>query len=201
MRPLRAAAVAALAALLLAGCAARRGEAPAAMDRAAQRDRLLALDAWEARGRMAVKSDGRGAQGDLRWEQRGAEARIRVSGPFGAGAYEIRWDQATLSIASRNGEFSRAWAGPDAAEQFLAEQLGWSFPAASIRYWLLGLPDPASPAEETFTPDGAPATIAQNGWSVSYERFALAGGLHMPARLTAQNERARLRLVIDRWSF
>lgn len=187
------------AALLAAGCAARRPEGGAATDWSARRERLLALEAWQARGRIAVKSDGGGGQGDLDWRQRGAVARIRVSGPFGAGAYDIRWEPALLSVASRDGEFSRAWSGPQAAEQFLTEQLGWAFPAASVRYWLLGLPDPGYPAAETFAPDGRPASIVQNEWSVTYERFAPAGGLTMPARLTLQGATARVRLAVDRW--
>jgi outer membrane lipoprotein LolB len=187
------------AAVLAGGCATGRPVGGAVTDWSARRERLLALEDWQARGRIAVKSDAGGGQGDLDWQQRGPAAQIRVSGPFGAGAYEIRWEPMLLSVSSRDGEFSRAWTGPKAAEQFLAEQLGWAFPAASVRYWLLGLPDPAYPAAESFAPDGRPASIVQNDWSVTYERFAPAGGLAMPARLTLQSPAARLRLAVDRW--
>lgn len=190
----------AVLALLLDGCALRGPvEAPVA-DRSVREARLLALDAWQARGRIAVKSDHGGGQGDLLWEQQGDAARIRLSGPFGAGAYEIRWDAQNLSITSRNGEFTRAYSGADAVGEFLAEQLGWSFPATSIRYWLLGLADPALAVEQTWTADGELAMLRQNGWSVSYERFTVHDGLALPARLTALGPGGRVRLIVDHWS-
>ncbi len=184
---------------LLGGCTLRRPEV-APVDWAQRSERLLALENWQARGRIAVKSPNGGGQGDLAWEQHGAAARIRVSGPFGAGAYEIRWDPYKLVVSSRNGEFSRDYTGPDATEQFLTEQLGWSFPATSTRYWLLGLPDPAFAAQPTFAADGRLAALEQNGWSVTYESYTEQAGTPMPAKITLQNARARVRLAIDRWT-
>lgn len=188
-------------ALLLDGCALRPAGKVTVTDRTQLEQRLLALDAWQARGRIAVKSGQGGGQGDLLWEQQGEAARIRLSGPFGAGGYEIRWDAHSLGIRSRNGEFERAYTGADAMEQFLAEQIGWSFPATSIRYWLLGLADPALPVERIWGEDGALAGLHQDGWSVSYERYTWHDGLALPARLTALGPGARVRLVVDRWEF
>jgi outer membrane lipoprotein LolB len=184
---------------LLSGCALRPAAPEVSWDE--RRARLLELSAWQARGRIAVKSESGGGQGDLQWEQAGAASRIRLSGPFGAGAYEIRWDPQMLTIASRNGELSRTYTGPDSAEQFLTEQLGWAFPAASTRFWLLGVLDPGLAGEEHFAPDGRLAGLSQNGWSVTYDRFTEQGGLAVPAKIILQNDRARVRLVIDRWVF
>jgi outer membrane lipoprotein LolB len=185
---------------LLNGCALRRPEA-VAVDWAERRERVLALEAWQAQGRIAVRAEGRGGQGDLNWQQRGTSSVVRVSGPFGAGAYEIRWDPARLSVSSRNGEFSRAYLGPDSAEQFLAEQLGWYFPASSVRFWLLGVPDPGFPAEQRFTPEGRLSAIEQNGWAVTFDRFVEHSGVAMPAKLAIEGAQARLRLIVDRWEF
>lgn len=190
-----------LALVLLDGCTLLRPTAVVVPDWEARRARLLALDSWAIRGRIAVKAESGGGQGDLRWQQAGEAAQLRISGPFGAGTYDIRWDPMSLSIASRNGEFSRAWTGADAAEQFLAEQLGWRFPAASIRYWLLGLPDPALAAEQEFGAGGQLLAISQDDWTVRYERFAELEGMLMPTRLTALGPGTRVRLVVDRWEF
>jgi outer membrane lipoprotein LolB len=184
---------------VLGGCALRKPEAVPGVDWAQRSERLLALDSWQARGRIAVKAEKGGGQGDLVWAQHGTQARIQVAGAFGAGAYEIRWDERSLTVSSRNGDFSRDYTGPDAAEQFLTEQLGWSFPAASTRYWLLALADPASPAQATFAADGRLAALDQNGWAVTYDRYTEQSGVPMPAKITLQNSRARVRLVIDRW--
>jgi outer membrane lipoprotein LolB len=185
---------------MLTGCALRR-EDVVPVDWTQRRVHLLAMDTWQARGRIAVKAQGTGGQGDLAWDQQGASSVVRVSGPFGAGAYEIRWDPAMLRVASRNGEFSRAYSGADAAEQFLAEQLGWSFPASSVRYWLLGVPDPVLPARERFSADGRLQAIEQNGWSVTYGRFVERAGVTLPAKIAIESARARLRVIVDRWDF
>jgi len=190
----------ALALGMLAGCAALRpvAEAPP-VDWAARDARVAALADWQARGRIAVKSARGGGQGDVQWRQSGEAARIRVSGPFGAGAYEIRWDPGALRVLSRNGEFVREWQGAAAAEAFLGEQLGWPFPAASIRWWVLGLAGLASPATPEVTPRGELARLEQDGWTVSYERYGEAAGLPMPERLVLEGPQVRLRVVIDHW--
>lgn len=190
-----------LAVLALQACSLRGPEPVSSVELAAQRQQLLLLSHWELRGRVAVKSAGGGGQGDLHWQQQDDETHIRVSGPFGAGAYDILWNPEKLELSSRDGSFSRGWAGQDAAEQFLAEQLGWTFPAVSSRYWLLGLPDPGFPAQEVFAADGRLAALEQNGWTISYERYRDAAGLSMPAKIVMEKPGARLRLVIDRWNF
>jgi outer membrane lipoprotein LolB len=201
MVPFRASlAVVMLALVMLAqGCALRRDAAVTVTDWDARSAQLRAIDTWQVRGRIALKSADGGAQGDLRWDQQGERSQIRVSGPFGAGRYDISWDRALLSVDSRDGEFSRAYTGPDAAEQFLAEQIGWSFPADSVRHWLLGLPDPEFPVAETRDAAGRPSSLVQNGWTVTYQRFTETAGTLMPQRLTLASDRARVRLVLDHW--
>lgn len=183
---------------LLQGCSLRAPE-PAPADWGARREQLMALAGWDLRGRIAVKANGGGGQGDLHWHQQGPAARIRLSGPFGAGAWEIDWDPGVVTVRSRNGEFTRQWQGEAAAGEFLESQLGWSFPAASTRYWLLALPDPGSVAAETFAADGRLATLEQNGWTVTYQRYTEAAGIALPSRMELESGQARLRVVIDRW--
>ncbi len=190
----------ALAALAtLGGCTTLSPVAGTAVDWAARDAHVAALADWQARGRIAIKSEGAGGQGDLSWRQAGADARIRVSGPFGAGAWEIRWDPQGVVVTSRNGQSRQEWRGPEAAEAFLGEQLGWPFPASSTRWWLLGLADPALPASREFSPRGELVRLEQGGWTVSYQRYEDAAGIEMPARLTLEGAHARLRMVIDRW--
>lgn len=185
--------------LLLAGCATRP-VVPVAPDgwqaRAAQ---LALIDDWDARGRIAIRAANGGGQGSLHWEQRGELARIRLSGPFGAGAYVIEWDRERLTVTSRDGEVALDYAGPWAAEQFLYEQLGWWFPAIAARYWLRGLADPSASAVESFDAAGRLAALEQHGWQVRYEDWQGDAQLPMPRRLVMENEQARVRVVVDRW--
>lgn len=164
-----------------------------------RRETLLDLTNWQARGRIAVKSDTGGGQGNIQWQQSDAGARIRVNGPFGAGAYELTWSADKITVTDKYGEVSADYTGPGAAERLLNERLGWSFPADSTRFWILGIANPDYPASEHFDPDGWLASIEQNGWLIAYEGFATRSGNWLPRRIVMENEQARVKLVVDRW--
>lgn len=186
--------------LLLAGCATQPTAIPVYTESAAGRqERLLGLVQWEARGRAAIKSADTGGQGSLQWVQTGPVARIRLSGPFGAGAYEINWLPGQITVYSRGAEAALEYVGPDAAEHFLAEQVGWSFPVSSVRYWLLGLADPAAPAETQMDARGRLHELRQSGWVVRYEDYAEGAATWLPRKMVIEREKVRLRLVIDTW--
>jgi outer membrane lipoprotein LolB len=161
---------------------------------------LLAVDDWELRGRIAIKSDAEGGQAKLRWQQAGDSSFIHLAGPFGAGAYDLSWEPGRVSVADSGGEQSVEYRGPDAAEQFLHDQLGWSFPAGSARYWVMGLLDPAAPGDEQFDEEGVLLGITQHGWSINYERFSEYDGFALPTRVSMENGSTRLRIVISKWS-
>lgn len=192
-----------LLAVLVAGCTRpeRLPEAPSA-----EEGRLLALDHWEARGRIAVRRDGDrpdGGQASMDWAQTGAVTTVALRGPFGAGGYEIVAGPAGLVVRSAAGESVIDDPAPDAAERWFAGQLGWSFPVASARYWLRGVADPAVPAEVVRDADGRVVILRQHGWEVDYAEYRATSGFWLPRRLTLTGSPAgvphRARIVIDRW--
>ena len=103
---------------------------------------LASITRWEARGRIALKSPGASGQGNFRWIQSDDVTVLKVAGPFGAGAYEIRWEPARITVLSGRGEVAADYAGPDAAARLLEQELGWAWPLANTRYWLRGLAVP-----------------------------------------------------------
>jgi outer membrane lipoprotein LolB len=167
---------------------------------AARQAELLKLEDWELRGRMAFRSGEEGGQGKLHWQQAGAISFINIAGPFGAGAYDLVWEPGRVSVADATGKRSVEYTGADAAEQFMREQLGWSFPAVSARYWVMGLLDPADPGDEHFDDQSVLSGITQHGWNISYERFAEFDGFALPTRINMENGTASLRMVISKWS-
>jgi len=189
-----------LAALALAGCATRPVQPEVAIDWDQRAAWLVAAPAWRAQGRIAVKSGKDGGQGNMTWVQ-GDSTRISLSGPFGAGAYEITWDDERIVVNSKKGEQVASYTGRDAADRFLEQQLGWSFPARSIRYWLLGVADPEYHSERHLDEAGWLRRIDQNGWAVEYGRFDGVGDHYLPGKIVMENDRARVKLVVDKWSF
>jgi len=188
-----------LGAGLLAGCATRGTISEPELSPAVRRATLESLANWEARGRIALKTPGTSGQGSFAWTQTGDRAVLQVSGPFGADAYEIRWEPARLTVLSNRGEVAADYTGPDAAERFLDEQLGWSLPVANARHWLLGLVGPDSPAVETLDASGLLAGLTQDGWQVRYDEYRPHNGIAMPRKLVLESATGRIRLVIDTW--
>jgi outer membrane lipoprotein LolB len=75
----------------------------------------------------------------------------------------------------------------------------------SLRYWLLGVPDPASAAVETLSVDGLSLlAIEQGGWQVQVQDYARYGNTafvaSLPRRLSLQRDGVRVKLVIDQWT-
>ena len=186
--------------LLVGGCALQRQVPGTSVAWDTRRSELAAIDAWDLRGRIAVKSGDTGGQGRLDWQQRAADARLQVSGPFGMGAWEIRFNEQEIVVTDGRGEVAARYAGPDAADRFLQAQLGWSFPAVSARYWLLGVPAPGLPFRERYDDDGWLVAIEQQGWSVRYDGFSERESFWLPRKVSVENDSGRLRLVLDDFS-
>jgi len=195
---LRLAAAAAATVLFLGGCATPRSAVLPEIDSWYARTSVLAgLEQWEFSGRIAVKTESDGFNGKLRWAQDKNDFSATASGPFGAGAVRIEGDAQAVTITDKEG--IRTELG--GAEEEFRYRYGWSIPIASLRYWALGIPDPAMPAETELNDAGQLLSMTQRGWSVSFSRYAEGGGQLMPKALTAENSDTRVRLVIDHWIF
>lgn len=177
----------------LEGCAALGGRAaepalpslelPAVWE--ARRSALQGWPGYDLRGRVAVAKGEDGFSGNLRWLQRPALTRIELDGPLGVGGAQY--------------EFAP---GDDASA--LEQALGAPVPLASLRYWLLGVPDPdpALAAEESLEPGGGRlAALRQAGWEIDYPLYAPVAGsrLELPQRIEVRREGLRLRLWVDVW--
>ena len=119
---------------LLAGCAGLAGRPPPAASTAG----IAALTGWVAAGRLAVAAGSEGGSGGFVWQQQGPETRLRLRGPLGAGSFEIASDGERISVTDAAGQVL----GAD-ARATLRSRLGADLPLSSLRYWMIGLPDPA----------------------------------------------------------
>ncbi len=186
------------AVLLLAGCVTPRSAAlPDIGDWGSRVLVLGGLDEWQFSGRIAVRTESEGFNGKLRWAQSDNDFTATASGPLGAGAIRIEGDGRSFTLTDKDGVRSKL----RNAELELRERYGWTIPVLSLRFWALGIPDPAMPAETSFNADGRLENLKQRGWSVNISRYAEGGGQMMPKILTAENSDTRVRLVIDHWIF
>lgn len=196
MRNSRAWGVAA-ALVVLAGCrTAPPLPAPGAPPWETRRPELQSREHFELKGRVAVAAAGAGFNARLRWAQDGNRARLALEGPLGAGAVHIDAAGSDLDIVTASG----ARLTNDAAHAELDARLGFDPPLASLRYWILGVPDPALPAAETLDPVRQHLTrLEQDGWRIDYGGYVAVGSEWLPARLTLERADVRVKLLVDDW--
>lgn len=188
-----------LAVLVLAGCAAtpQSADLPPIGSWEARNQVLGDIRDWEFKGRIAVKAGDDGFNGKFNWAQEGDAFNATVGGPLGIGTVRIEGDGNTVELTDKDGVATVL----EDAESELYWRYGWTIPVASLRYWALGIPDPAFPAVTDVDEDGRLARLEQSDWVVEITRYREGGGQQMPRILSATNPDTRVRMVIDRWLF
>jgi outer membrane lipoprotein LolB len=182
----------------LAGCATTGSiELPDLDDWETRKTVLEEADEWQFAGRIGVSAGDEGFNGKLWWRQDGVVFRARISGPVGVGTIFINGDGPELTLTERDGTVTEL----DDAESELRHRYGWTIPVSSLRFWALGIPDPASAYNAGFNESGQMSELSQRDWQVTIGEYAEGGGQEMPRRLTATSGNIRLRLVIDDWTF
>lgn len=181
--------------LLLAGGCASLPPAGDAGSWPGRRAELQALQTWTLDGRVAVATAAEGFSGGLAWRQEGEQAEIDLRGPLGAAALSIRLDGLSMTVTDGSG----ASIAGEAAHEYVASEIGAPLPVAELRYWLVGVPAPGLPHQETIGADGRLARLEQAGWQLCYARYEAVGNLALPARIDIESKTARLRLVVSSW--
>ena len=185
--------------LLLSGCATtRQGVVLPEFESWEQRNAVLVgLREWECAGRIAVKAGDEGFNGKFNWAQQDDQFTATVGGPLGIGTVRIEGEDRTVTLTDKDGEKTVL----SDVENELRYRYGWTIPVTSLRYWTLGIPDPATAATTELDADGRVSRLEQNDWIVEISRYREGGGQQMPRILSATNADTRVRLVIDRWLF
>ena len=189
-----------LATLLLAsGCATTRTGVPLPeLDSWESRVAVLGQQShWEFNGRIAVKAGDEGSNGKISWLQQASAFSTTVAGPLGVGAVRIEGDESGIVLTDNDGLQTVM----EDAESELMWRYGWSIPVTSLRYWALGIPDPARPAITEIDAEGRLRSLEQGDWRVDISRYREAAGQSMPRVLTATNPETRVRMVFDSWLF
>ena len=176
-------------AVALAGCAV----APVAPPSVPPDPELL--QQWTASGRMALAAHGEGGSGSFTWEQRSAGTTLSLRGPLGAGAMQVTTDGQALEVTDAEGRHL----GNDQAQGLLRQRLGMVLPLAELRYWMLGVAAPGSPANVADAAQAPRRVIEQSGWRIDYDTFQSASGLSLPQRFSATQGDVRLKVMVDGW--
>lgn len=181
--------------LMLAGCETVPVPAAPSVAWSVRRPALQALSRFGLNGRVAVAVGKQGFNAGLRWTQSGAVTRLVLTGPLGAGGVEVTADGASLSVITSSGKHL----GDTEARSELEDKLGFEPPLTSLRYWVLGVPDPGSPASVQLDSQQRLTQLTQDGWRIDYSAYMPVGAEWLPRLLTLQREGVRVRMVVNGW--
>ncbi len=200
-----------IAVMSLAGCAAtapRSMAPPASAEVIAEQQRARAewwpqYDAWSFSGRAAISKGDKGGSGRIEWQQRDLRRyEIALSAPVTRQSWRLIGD-----LHSEAGRIEGLEGGPrdgEFAEDLLLETTGWEVPLQQLGSWVRGGPSADYPVEAVvYDAEGRPASFSQAGWTVRYNawRPGPAGSPDLPAKIEAESGDARVRLVIEDWTF
>jgi outer membrane lipoprotein LolB len=160
-----------------------------------RRPALQALDRFAFHGRVAVAVGKQGFNAGLRWGQAGAVTHLALTGPLGAGGVEVTADNGDLSVVTSKGKRL----GSAAARAQLEDQLGFEPPLTSLKYWVLGVPDPGATAAVKLDSLQRLTRLDQDGWQIAYAGYMAVGAEWLPRLMTLSRAGVRVRMVVDGW--
>ena len=170
---------------LLGGCTT----APVAVQRPAQTDAPFAFN-----GRLAFKQGEQHESVGVRWVHHAVDDEILLLAPLGQTVARIHRDdgEATLEASGKR------YAAQD-METLMQEVLGWHLPLAGLRYWVNALPAPNVGFEVERDANGQMSMLRQQGWEISYSRYATVTPDALPLRLRLVHDGTEALLLIDEW--
>ena len=170
----------ALCVAFLAACAAGPTVAP--------------VPAFDLTGRVAVRFQDRGFASAVRWKQNGGSDEIWLTAPLGQTIAYLQADAAGAMLTAADQQQYRA----SSIESLTRSALGWRFPVAGLRYWVLGQPAPGMVLAAVERNDAGRITrFIQDDWQVA---FNYAAASLAPSRLEIVGSDAKIRFVIDSWT-
>jgi len=182
-------------AMVLAGCQTVPVPPAPQVAWSVRRPALQSLDRFGLHGRVAVAVGDQGFNAGLRWKQSAAVTSLALTGPLGAGGVEVTAEGGDLSVVTSSGKRL----DNTAARAELESKLGFQPPLTSLRYWVLGVPDPGAPASVQIDSQQRLTELTQDGWRVDYNAYMSVGAQWLPRLLTLRRAQVRVRMVVDGW--
>lgn len=175
--------------LLLSGCSFFTVEPPSIPYSKTATLPLYKLEKWSFEGRLSITGRTESWTANIDWQHGFDKEKIKLSGPLGQGATHIELGKGVVTIDRGDGKAQTS----NQPETFINQQLGLSVPVQSLRYWVIGLPEPTQNFVETAT------GFKQAGWLIEYKQMQAVKTTTMPYKINVTNEQVKLKLIVDEW--
>ena len=138
------------------------------------------INAWEIKGRLAVKIGSQGGSASFIWHKQGEMHSIELYGPLGSGRLFLKQSKGKASLIDNSSEFF----GKN-LEDVLFQRTGWLIPFDKMQQWLIGQPQ----LDELSDPEyeqGRLIKFTQSGWQVSYNRVEIISDVSIPTKIALE---------------
>ena len=144
---------------------------------------------WALEGRLALINEKESVSMSIVWRHRPVQDDIELSGPLAQGQVQIHIRENEVTVDE--GDKVHVYQGqPD---DILAEVLSVDMPVSALRFWVLGVTDPA--ISYVSLADG----FVQNEWVVKFGPMQRVGADQLPKKISAQKAGVRMKLIVDEW--
>lgn len=165
-----------------------------------QRSATLAnLQVWNLRAVMAIRTNtvNEGGTANLKWQQQNQDYSLLLYGPLGVSAVKIVGQPGHVSLETAEGKKFNA-ASP---ELLLAQQTGWQLPVSNLFYWIRGIPAKGPSSHMQLDSSHRLTHLTQAGWTIDYLRYSTVNQIDVPIKLTLENVRIKIKIIINQWDF
>ena len=162
----------------------------------ANREKIIKLDKWKLKGRIALSMERQAWSASLQWVQERQNYQLRIIAPLGQGSIELEGDGHGVTMQVSKDEVLHA----NTPESLLRKSFGWSVPVSGLMYWIRGIPAPDKRIKKLYLDDkGRVSEMEQSGWLVTYSGYYSQGSVDLPRKIVMENGGLKLRLVIRNW--
>ena len=162
----------------------------------AHHSELSKLHSWDISGKIAIRNSSNNGSGTLSWQQHHQLFDIRISGPLGQGAIQLRGDQHQIELITSKQQLTSRQ-----PETLMQQQLGWSVPLNNLLWWIRGLPAPADKYTLELDDLSRAWKLQQSQWQLEYLAYQTSQQGHsVPQRIRATGpNQLQLIIMIKDW--
>ncbi|KMZ12338.1 Outer membrane lipoprotein LolB precursor [Candidatus Burkholderia humilis] len=191
--------IAAIAAIVLSGCAVQRQPTPNTTNAS---NSLATQTSRAYHGRFAVtyndqQGTQRNAYGNFDWQETGDTVTLQLRNPLGSTMAIVTSSPSLATLELPN----RQPVNAENVSELMQNTLGFALPVEGLRYWLQPSAAPNSRAQTTLDPEannGRPKEIKQDGWIIDYLAYATAPATGVKlVNLKRDEPPLNIKLVLD----
>ncbi len=152
---------------------------------------------WSLKGRISVQLPNHSWQAAIHWNQQGEDFKLSLHNPFGQVLGQIEKQGQDVVLADGDGHNHHHSASE--LNHLISQQIGIPVPVDSLRYWILGEPQPGQPWQPLDASQANTQGFSQANWNIHLNRWSLFDGRMLPSRLMLQRDKIKLKFALHNW--